>query len=172
MTEQEQQTYKQTIFEAKPNSLTPYQGKNPPIGTWRQDPSFGEFEVLVEMSLDQITPGEPEEGIKNWKGYPLYVKWAKEGKEAPAIRVVRHIDGHLASCNRRRVLAAKDAGLETITAWFSETNDRGSNAWITRTEGEYWYTRVDGLKRMIADGYDPYPDDIELLTEFGEWNND
>lgn len=158
--------YKETRFPAKPNELAPWEGENPPVGTWRLDPVFGEFEILLELSLDEITPGEPEDGIKNWEGYPLYVQWAREGREAPAITVVRHVNGHLVSCDRRRVLAAKDAGKKTILAWFSETDNRGRNPWQDRGQGSYWHTRVKQLSKMASDGYEVTdPDDLKLIRE-------
>jgi hypothetical protein len=163
-------TFEETAFAARPNSLTPWDGTNPSLGTWRLDPDMGEWEVLLELDLEEVFPGEPEDYIKGWEGYSLYVQWAIEGKEAPAIRVVRHVDGHLVSCNRRRVLAAKDAGLKTIKAWFSETNSRGQNPWKTRTEGTVYKAKVKALKQWLEEGdYKPYPDDIQLLEEFGEW---
>jgi hypothetical protein len=123
------QVYRDWQFPAQANSLAPWEGQLPPLGTWKVDPLFGEFEVLTEIPLDEVTPGEPEDMIKLWEGYPLYVQWAREGRPPPPVTVVRHVDGHLVSCNRRRVLAARDAGVRTIVAWFSETGAAGRTAW-------------------------------------------
>ena len=123
------QVHEQTSCQSQPNSLSPWTGDVPPVGTWRLDDMMGEFEMLVELPLDQVEPGEPEDGIKGWEGYALYVQWAREGRQPPPITVVRHVDGRLVSIHRRRVLAAKDAGLRTILAWFSETDARGRNLW-------------------------------------------
>ncbi len=121
--------HEETYGQGRPNSLSPWTGDVPPVGTWRLDATMSEFEVLVELPLDQVEPGEPEDGIKGWAGYPLYVQWAREGRQPPPITVVRHVKCHLVSINRRRVLAARDAGRRTILAWFSETDAQGRNLW-------------------------------------------
>ncbi len=115
--------------QGQPSFLSPRTGYIPPVGTWQPDDMMSKFEVLVELALNQVKPGEPEGGIKGWAGYALYVQWAREGRQPPPITVVRHADGRLVSIHRRRVLAAKDAGRRTILAWFSETDARGRNPW-------------------------------------------
>ena len=127
--------FRATWLPARPNSLTPWQGETPLLGTWRFDPATGQFEILVELQLDQIFPSEPEGDIELWQGYALYARWAREGRHPPPITVVRHVKGHLVSLNRRRVLAAKDAGKKTILAWFSETGPTGRSLWqLPRTQ--------------------------------------
>jgi hypothetical protein len=158
------QVYRDWQHPARVNSLTPWEGEIPPLSTWKVDAFMGQFEVLAEIPLNEVEPGEPEGMIKTWRGYPLYVQWAKEGRQAPPITVVRHVNGHLVSCNRRRVLAAKDAGCETIVAWFSETGKSGGNAWCLPRDhyalmplGATIWTDKDGYIKVSALIGDRFP---------------
>jgi len=66
---------------------------------------------------------ENEEEGRRGEEYPHYVQWAKEGKQPPPITVVRKVgDSSLSSINRRRVLAARDAGNKHIEGWFGDTD--------------------------------------------------
>ena len=127
--------YRQTAGTAWPNSLEPFEGFIPEVGTWRFDPNLQDYEVLCWVPVDEVTPAEHEDGIKErWTNgyqlYPLYVQWAKEGRQAPPVTVFPFVDTRsLKSLGRRRTLAAKDAGLTHILAWFSETNERGGARW-------------------------------------------
>jgi len=113
------------------NSMTPWEGELPALGTWQCDPICGDFDILTMVPLDEVTPSEGELDIaRRYPEFALYVQWAKEGRQAPPVSIVRSANsGTLLSSNRRRVLAAKDAGLTHILAWFSETNPDGRPAW-------------------------------------------
>lgn len=144
--------FHETFVAAPVNSLTPWPHGNPPVGTWRLDPVFGEFEVLVDIPSEEIREGEPEDMIKRHPTYPLYVEWAKAGLEAPAVTVVRHIQGHLVcSSGRRRRLAALEAGLPLLRAWFSETDERGWNLWRKPELGTVWEARRILLENTSPD---------------------
>jgi hypothetical protein len=113
-----------------PNSLEPWDGTGAvPLGTWRFDEWCRTYEVLVEVDVSDLTIAEPEDGCKYRDDYRKYVEWAKEGREPPPIEVVRHVDGHLVSLNRRRTLAAREAGVKTLKAWYSETAPSGRARW-------------------------------------------
>lgn len=116
------QTWEATKMVAKRNSMKRWNGEYLPIGTWRCDPSTGEFEVLYPIPVCDMVNGEHENGCKSRDDYKQYLAWAQEGYRPPPITVVRHVRGHLVSCNRRRYLAAKEAGVTHILSWFSETD--------------------------------------------------
>ncbi len=114
----------------KPNSISPWLGEKLAPGTWRLDPLLGDYEILLELPTDQLTNAEPEDGIKFHETYKYYLLWAHHGLEPPPISVVAHADdGRLISTDRRRLLAAQEAGRKTIKAWFSGTSSRGGPAW-------------------------------------------
>jgi hypothetical protein len=119
-----------------PNSLSPWLGEKLPLGTWRLDPLDGDYDVLVELPTDQIISGEPEDGVKFHESYKHYLLWARHGLEPPPITVVAHADdGRLVSIDRRRLLAAQEAGRKKIKAWFSETTPNGGPTWkLSKTE--------------------------------------
>ena len=45
-----------------------------------------------------------------------YIKWAKEGLQPPPVRVVKRYDGRMVISNRRRVVAALEAGITRLPA--------------------------------------------------------
>lgn len=114
---------------ARSNSLEPWKGEVPPVGTWRMDDMTGELEQLREFDPHELGLTEEGEGVKGREDYRQYVEWAKEGKTPPPIEVVKHADGGLISTNRRRVLAAREAGKGKIHGWFSDTLPSGRPAW-------------------------------------------
>ncbi|MCL4296224.1 MAG: hypothetical protein KJ077_10870 [Anaerolineae bacterium] len=141
------QVYQETWAVAPVSSLTPWPHGNPPLGTWRLDPTFGDFDVLVDIPTEEVCEGEPEDYIRNHRTYHAYLEWARAGLEAPAVNVVRHIRGHLVcSSGRRRRLAAIDAGLPFLRAWFSETNERGGPLWHADDLSTVYSTRAKLLE--------------------------
>ena len=135
------------VHAGKTNSLTPWTGEIPPLGTWKLDPFLSEFSVLTELPLADVEPLEPEGDIKCWPGYPLYVQWARDGLQLPPISVIRNKKGQLRSLNRRRVLAAKDAGLRTILAWLSESDENGQPLWQWERQYKVWFTNQGKRER-------------------------
>lgn len=110
----------------------------PPLGTWRLDP-FDEFWVLVEIPVDGMHPSEGEWNYALcWPETRLYVQWQREGHEPPPLEVVVNQQGELISCNRRRWLAAREAGIETLKCWYSPTHTEHftSPKWALRWLGK------------------------------------
>ena len=128
--EDAQDVYRQTWCKAPSNGQEPWVGFIPPLGTWRHDGVLDEWEVLIEVPADEVKPAEQDWDFarRHWTTRN-YVKWAMEGRQAPPVNVVRHVNGNLVSTNRRRVLAAWEAELPTVLAWFSETGDNGRALW-------------------------------------------
>ena len=110
-----------------PNELTPWPHENSPIGTWKLDPVFGTFEVLVWIDPWEVEISEGNhEDARGLTSSALYRQWLSEGLMPPAITVVRHCKGYPNSLNRRRTLAARDTNTPFIPAWFSETTPSGA----------------------------------------------
>jgi len=118
----------------------PWEDVNPPPGTWRLNPLMGEFSVLVLVSPFDVHPNEPEDDIRRrCRHYPDYVRWYREGRVPPAIRTLRHaLRCHIVSLDRRRVLAARDAGVATIPAWHSEARADDLFCWEDKALGSAW----------------------------------
>lgn len=144
------------------NSMKPWKGELPPVGSWRLDTATDGLEQLQWMNLDELTISEPEEDIKRHRTYEQYVKWAKEGKQPPPINVVKHTKGHWVATNRRRVLAARDAGLKKILAWVSDTDEKGHPFPTHKSLIEQALERGDTVPaEVLAD----YPDLAEKYEE-------
>jgi len=136
------------------NRQTPWAGEIPPIGSWRADPVTGGLEQLREVSVDELGFTEPEGGVRGRADYALYVRWAKEGRQAPPINVVKGADsGKWLSVNRRRVMAAQEVGQKTILAWVSDTDEQG------RPSPQH----EDVIRQALAEGK-PVP--AEVLAEY------
>ena len=84
-----------------------------------KDPSEAYVEHMADVNPKDLAPSEAEDNIrKRDPNFPSYVEWAKKGMEAPPIAVTDWGNGgNLVSSNRRRVLAAQDAGSKTMKAW-------------------------------------------------------
>lgn len=90
------------------------------------DKVLGDVWVLVVVSVDEVQPSDGDwERALQYETTQQYIEWFKEGKQPPPIKVVRHVDGRLISCNRRRWLAAREAGVERLLAWYIHTNSNG-----------------------------------------------
>jgi len=138
-----------------PNNPTPDNRPLPPIGTYAVD-KYGGWVMRLEM----VDPNELilTEDAKDGRRHPLfgkYVQWAKEGKRSP-IYVSRSQSesqkGKLVSSNRRRVLAAIDAGLNEIPAWVDVAGPDG-----TALKHEQW------IELAVEEGYE-IPDAV--LAEY------
>lgn len=108
------------------------------VGTWMLDPVFGDFSVLVDMPVGLVQPSEQEwEMALRYESTIAYVKMCENGYSPPPSSGVRNIyTGQIYISGRRRWLAARQAGLETIPVWFSETDmATGSPAWQIKIFG-------------------------------------
>ncbi len=112
-----------------PNSRIPLQFRMPVLGTWKLDP-FGELSILVEIPLDQFQPSEGDwDRVLKHPETQLYIQWQKEGHEPPPLSVVNTDKGNLRTQNRRRWLAAREAGVKSLKCWYSPTHpDRCASA--------------------------------------------
>jgi len=101
--------------------------KMPPLGTWRVSP-FGDISVLIEIPVNEMEASEQEWDIAlRYPETQLYIQWQKEGYEPPPLDVIRTAivngrGGNLRSCNRRRWLAAREAGVKSLKCWYSPTH--------------------------------------------------
>jgi len=104
-----------------------------PLGTARimsyGDPDNAYVDFMHEFDPNDLTPTEHEDGVKQRdKSYPKYVEWAKAGHKPPPISAaVSEKTGKYLSMNRRRVLAAQDAGVKSIKGWLGVNNKETGN---------------------------------------------
>ncbi len=135
----------------------PWTGEIPPVGTWRMDRATGALEQLRLVNVNEITPMEPEGEVMDREDYKQYVEWAKQGIQPPPITVVKGIEsGNWLSVNRRRLMAAKEAGQETILAWASDTDMETSRPIPSHK---------DVVEQALAEGK-PVP--AEVLADYPE----
>ena len=96
--------------------------------SWNNDPSQSHIDYMTEHDVPSVLTSEHEDGIKTRDAsYPKYVEWAKQGHEPPPINTSSGADGKIVSSNRRRVLAAQEAGVKKIKAWHSAENPHTGN---------------------------------------------
>lgn len=113
----------------------------PSLGAFRLDP-FGELETLVEISVSNFKPSEGDwDYIMRRPHFALYVQWQKEGHLPPPLSVVKTDRGNLVTQNRRRWLAAREAGVETLRCWYSPTHPDHctSPKWRITEDGKDYY---------------------------------
>lgn len=79
------------------------------------------LQFLAEVNPNQVHPNEAEENIRLSTAFKAYVHWAREGIEPPYITVFEVESGKLVTPNRRRTLAAREAG-RTMHAWLGRVN--------------------------------------------------
>ena len=94
------------------------------IAYHNDDPGDAYIDILRRFDPNEITHSESEDGIKERDpSYQRYVQWFKEGREAPPISVFDNRNYPLpVSANRRRVLAAREAGVKSILGWYGPHN--------------------------------------------------
>jgi hypothetical protein len=96
-----------------------------PLYAFRWEQQLGDVFILVRVPIDQCQPGEQEwNRALRLKTTQQYIKWFQKGHRPPPITIVEHRSGKLVSLNRRRWLAAREAGIETLLAWYSPTNKK------------------------------------------------
>lgn len=88
------------------------------------DPMNSYVEFLTLMDPNQIVPTEHEQDIRRHPTFDRYVSWYKAGHVPPPVFVAQSDkgDGRWFTTNRRRTLAARDAGIKQIPAWVSMHN--------------------------------------------------
>ncbi len=118
--------------EHAPNNKmdAPAEFKRYPIGSAQID-EYGSMEnryinFLRDFDPKDLTTTEAEDGIRQHPTYKKYVQWAKEGKEPPYVFVAQTDNGTLQVTNRRRTLAAREAGTK-IKGWFGPANRETGN---------------------------------------------
>lgn len=126
----------------RPNSQVRHSFEMPALGTWRVN-RWNEIEVLVEIPVADFKPSEQEWDLA--LRYPetrLYIQWQRDGYAPPPLSVVRGNRGSLITQNRRRWLAAREAGIETLRCWYSPTHPDhcASPKWRTTNENKDYYT--------------------------------
>jgi hypothetical protein len=99
------------------------------IASYNSDPGEAYVEHLTDVNPHDMVPSEAEDNIKKRDpNYPSYVDWAKQGMEAPPVTATDWGNGgKIVSSNRRRVLAAQDAGVPTMKAWKAVHNKETGN---------------------------------------------
>ena len=122
-------TYDEYPFNKPSMTLVDYK---PPYD-WACDKVLGSVFALVNIYIHDCKPAEKDWArALNLKSTQQYIKWFREGHYPPPIFVVQHQDGNFISCNRRRWLAAREAGLNYIPAWLSPSNQDGTPKWEHR----------------------------------------
>ncbi len=94
------------------NYVAPYE--------WAWDKYLGDMMRLVTVRVGQVMPSEGDwDNALNMASTRQYIEWYRQGYSPPPIVVIENQHGELISLNRRRWLAAREAGIETLSAWFS-----------------------------------------------------
>ncbi|MFA5706845.1 MAG: ParB/Srx family N-terminal domain-containing protein, partial [Candidatus Neomarinimicrobiota bacterium] len=144
---------------------THWEGKLPPVGTWRWDRGEIQNEDFGIAQLREIDPNDPRlqltEVDKEGRLDPgkradvqQYADWYKEGKRPYPIEVVESLDGRLiVTDGHRRVLAAREAGVP-ILAWVEPPN-----------KNDMPMRRRDAVEQALAEGK-PVPP--EVLKDYPE----
>ena len=106
-------------IQPPPNCIEPYKFDMPPLGTWRYE-RFEGFSVLVEIPVDAMEAAEGHwESALRRPDTQLYIQWQREGREPPPPFVIMSKNGKLLCLDRRRWLAAREAGVKTLKCWYS-----------------------------------------------------
>lgn len=93
-------------------------GQVPPVGTWRMDPVLGYLEQLQLVPVDELSFSESTTDPIIRRSVDKYVGYYQAGLQPPPAEVVwNEPTQRLITLNRRRVLAAKEAGVPSILAW-------------------------------------------------------
>lgn len=101
------------------NGLEPYEFDMPQLGTWRYE-RFEGFSVLVEIPVSGMEAAEKEwEFALRYETTQRYIGWQRDGHEPPPPVVITNKHGQLRCMNRRRWLAAREAGVDTLKCWYS-----------------------------------------------------
>ena len=155
-------------------------GQIPPVGTWRMDPVLGYLEQLQRVPVDELTFTESTEDRGIRRSVEKYVGYYEAGLQPPPAEVVWNVPTQkLVTLNRRRVLAAKEAGVQSILAWVGGDTFENMLARQARRNPSPISTGVDEM--LATDTYKPqvgdrhafappgmYPFDAVVLTVSGD----
>lgn len=125
--------HKRDEYAAPSNTETPTSDfEKFPLGTAMLDEFMkgnsrdADVSFLKEVDPNDLELTEAEDGVRKRQDYQDYVAWMKQGIEPPPIYVMEREDGKLNAVNRRRTLAAREAGIN-LKAWFSPINPETGN---------------------------------------------
>ncbi len=89
------------------------------------DPREAYIDYVEVLDPLDVTPSEPESGIRLHPTFARYVEWYKAGHLPPYPSVFEQIyDGErkLIGSNRRRILTAQEAGIRQLLVWLGRWN--------------------------------------------------
>jgi hypothetical protein len=130
------------VDEPSPNQ---YKDGDLMIDTFGEDPYIYELQHIDPRGVDFNLEGMTREQVINMPTTQKYIEWAKQGIEPPPITVVNNVvSGNFKASNRRRMIAAQEAG--TKVPAFVEIG-----------------RRKEMIKKALADGL-PVP--AEVLAEY------
>ena len=99
----------------KPNK---YKAGDWVIDSYGDNPYVYQLQYVDPKGLEFNEEGETRERIVNMPSTQKYIEWAKQGIEPNPITIVlKDKDSRRFSTNRRRVVAAQEAGMKLIPAW-------------------------------------------------------
>jgi hypothetical protein len=99
------------------------------INAYQSDEKEAYVDYMTKFDPKKLKQTESEDGIKKTDHYQNYLDWARQGSEPPPLHVYDSTDGKgdLVTTNRRRSLAAAEAGLESVPAWHGPLNKETGN---------------------------------------------
>ena len=80
-------------------------------------PNLFEYQMVNPNEIDYVEKELDYDAIVRMPTTRRYIRQYQQGEMAPPARVVRLKDGTLSSLNRRRIVAAREAGIEEVPAW-------------------------------------------------------
>ncbi len=95
------------------------------IQHWHPEPEQAYIDYIDLVDPMEVTPSEPECGIRLHPTFQRYVAWYKAGHLPPYPAVFEQVyDGKrkLLGANRRRILTAREAGIRELPVWLGRWN--------------------------------------------------
>lgn len=95
------------------------------IQHWHPEPEQAYIDYIDLVDPMEVTPSEPECGIRLHPTFQHYVAWYKAGHLPPYPAVFEQVyDGKrkLLGANRRRILTAREAGIRELPVWLGRWN--------------------------------------------------
>jgi len=128
-------------------------------------------DFLTEFDPQQLKLSEPEDGMSKSQSVAAYADWIKAGMEPPPISVFDSANGNgnLVSTNRRRVLAAQQAGADKIVGWHGKNNpETGLPLKLGDIKRAYEEAKGQGAAASESDQQEQTPADT--AGEADDWN--